>query len=276
MLGCNVVGYIKSCGINTGGVETLLIADANDFDWTSGASDADGNPTGYEAIARHAGATASDAVGSIAVGSAGTGYTTPPTVTFTGGGGSGAAATASVSGGLVTGIIVTAGGTGYTTPPTIGFTGGGGTGATATAALSSGGAYFFKIDSVPDQIGVDIAQANADGSTSSYEYTISARLAQMSQALTNFNAKLDGAAQCCQMLFVWRNNDGKIFVVGEKYVDDDIIVKFSFRQDGSKISTGKKFTDFNGEDLSIKGSYSRKPYEFTGGWSAISAFMATL
>lgn len=67
----------------------------------------------------------------------GSGYTTPPTVTFTGGGGTGAAAVAKLNG--VTGITVTAAGTGYTTPPTVTITRGGGTGAKAVASISGGG-----------------------------------------------------------------------------------------------------------------------------------------
>lgn len=75
-------------------------------------------------------------INTITVGNGGTGYTTAPTVTFTGGGGTGAAATATVSGGVVTGITITNRGTGYTSAPTIGFTGGGGTGATAVATIA--------------------------------------------------------------------------------------------------------------------------------------------
>lgn len=45
--------------------------------------------------------------------------TTPPTVSFSGGGGSGASAVATVSGGFVTGITLTDGGSGYTSTPTI-------------------------------------------------------------------------------------------------------------------------------------------------------------
>ena len=84
-----------------------------------------------------------DTVGSkvddIAVSAGGTGYTSAPTVTFTSGGGTGATATATVSGGVVTAVTVTAGGTGYTSAPTIGFTGGAGSGATATASMKEGG-----------------------------------------------------------------------------------------------------------------------------------------
>ena len=67
----------------------------------------------------------------------GSGYTSVPTVSFSGGGGSGAAATAIVTNGRVTGLTITAGGTGYTSVPTIAFADGGGTGAAATAVLTS-------------------------------------------------------------------------------------------------------------------------------------------
>jgi len=84
-----------------------------------------------------------DTVGSkvddIAVSAGGSGYTSAPTVTFTGGAGSGATATAVVSGGEVTSVTVTAGGTNYTSAPTIGFTGGGGSSAAASASMKEGG-----------------------------------------------------------------------------------------------------------------------------------------
>ncbi len=51
-------------------------------------------------------------------------YSTAPTVTLSGGGGSGAAATAVLTGGVVTGITLSNTGTGYTSAPTIAFTGG--------------------------------------------------------------------------------------------------------------------------------------------------------
>jgi len=69
----------------------------------------------------------------------GTGYTTPPNVTISGGGGTGAQAQASVAGGQVTAITVINPGSGYTTVPTVTLSGGGGTGATAQATIGSGG-----------------------------------------------------------------------------------------------------------------------------------------
>lgn len=68
----------------------------------------------------------------------GSGYTTP-TVSITGGGGSGATAKAAVSNGGVYSVTVTAAGSGYTSAPTVAFSGGGGSGATATATINADG-----------------------------------------------------------------------------------------------------------------------------------------
>src|SRR5712664_3943131 len=83
---------------------------------------------------------ATDVVQSVTVTAPGTGYTSAPTVAFTGGGpnAGGATALAIVSAaGAVTGITVTNPGSGYTADPTVTLTGGGGAGATATAAHKS-------------------------------------------------------------------------------------------------------------------------------------------
>lgn len=77
------------------------------------------------------------AVTAVTVSAQGTGYTSAPTVTLSGGGGTGAAAVATVEGGKVTKVTVTNVGTGYTSAPTVAFAGGGGTGAAATAAFGT-------------------------------------------------------------------------------------------------------------------------------------------
>lgn len=62
---------------------------------------------------------------------------TAPVVTISGGGGSGATASATVVSGAITAFTVTAAGTGFTSIPTVAITGGGGSGATADATLKA-------------------------------------------------------------------------------------------------------------------------------------------
>ena len=81
------------------------------------------------------------AVDDFTITAGGTNYTSAPTVTITPtqiGEGSGATATATISGGAVTGITLTAPGSGYTAGATVAITGGGGSGATATASIFDG------------------------------------------------------------------------------------------------------------------------------------------
>jgi hypothetical protein len=143
--------YLSTSHVPTVTNKILRIWDTNAAGWHSSANScgtpsftnlnawlAQANTNGQD-VMWTAGRTPScwvtDAVASIAVTGGGTGYSSAPTVTFTGGGGSGAAATASSTGGVVTSITVTNPGINYTSAPTIGFTGGGGSGATATATL---------------------------------------------------------------------------------------------------------------------------------------------
>jgi len=91
-------------------------------------------PTGFSYVSTAGYQT----VGMIKVNNGGSGYTSAPTVNFIGGGGSGAVATANVSGGTITSITVTTPGTGYTSAPGISFSGGGGgSGANATAYVNT-------------------------------------------------------------------------------------------------------------------------------------------
>lgn len=80
-------------------------------------------------------------------GTAGTGYTTPPMVTFTGGNGTGATAQAGIVGDGVASVAVLTGGHGYTSTPTVGFVGGGGAGAAV-------GSVTLAEDIVVDVLGV--------------------------------------------------------------------------------------------------------------------------
>ena len=79
--------------------------------------------------------TVNGSVSEITVTSGGSGYKSSPLVSIVGGGGSGAAATAIITKGVVSRILINSGGTGYTSQPQITIVGGGGTGASATASV---------------------------------------------------------------------------------------------------------------------------------------------
>lgn len=77
-------------------------------------------------------------VSSALVTNSGGGYTSTPTVTFSGGGGSvQATGTAVVLNGAVAQVIINTPGSGYSSAPSISFSGGGGSNAAATAVLGS-------------------------------------------------------------------------------------------------------------------------------------------
>lgn len=77
-----------------------------------------------------------DGVTAITLGNGGSGFTSVPTIELQGGGGgTGATAEATISGGVITKITVTNAGKGYSEAPTVIINGGGGTGATATASV---------------------------------------------------------------------------------------------------------------------------------------------
>ena len=93
----------------------------------------------------------------VTITNAGSGYLAAPTVSFTGGAGSGAAATATVSGGAVTSVTITNPGSGYTSAPTIVFTPtSGGTLAAATAVLTT---------STSEPVTVSIVSSGGSGAT---------------------------------------------------------------------------------------------------------------
>ena len=79
----------------------------------------------------------------ITVTNPGAGYTSAPSVTISGGGGSGELAVATVVGGQVTAITITNYGSGYISPPTVTLTGGGFTTA-ATAVATLGDPLFIN------------------------------------------------------------------------------------------------------------------------------------
>jgi hypothetical protein len=76
-----------------------------------------------------------DYVTFVSLTAGGNAYSSAPTVSFTGGGGSGATATAFITNGAVIGFRMVSLGSGYTSAPTVTLSGGGGSGASAIAYI---------------------------------------------------------------------------------------------------------------------------------------------
>lgn len=89
----------------------------------------------------------------ISVTNGGSGYTSRPSVTVSGGGGSGLKAHAELSGGVVTAVRVDDAGDWYTSAPTVTITGGGGSGAVATAAISTGFGVMVQTPTARGRVG---------------------------------------------------------------------------------------------------------------------------
>jgi hypothetical protein len=87
-----------------------------------------------------------DEVIGIDVQNGGTGYTSIPTLTVTGGGGTGASFSPVVFDGRIIGIDKLSGGYGYTSTPTVTITGGGGTGAVCTAVVNVANSGVQKLE----------------------------------------------------------------------------------------------------------------------------------
>lgn len=111
---------------------TLTVPDILDFVTTNSADTINSILTGSMAVV-------GDGVAYLTITNPGSGYTSAPSVGFSGGGGTGAAAIALIdTDGLVRGLRMTAHGSGYSSAPTVNITGGGGSGATATATWRLG------------------------------------------------------------------------------------------------------------------------------------------
>lgn len=73
----------------------------------------------------------------VTIGTGGAGYSSAPDVSFTGGGGTGAAAVAQMAGTVVQAVVITNAGTGYTSAPAVAFSATTGSGAAGTASVLS-------------------------------------------------------------------------------------------------------------------------------------------
>ena len=82
--------------------------------------------SGFSYSASGSASLAGGTIASVTIKNGGSGFTSTPTVTFSGGPGSGATGSAIITNGVVTGVNVTNPGSGYTAPVSVGISGGGG------------------------------------------------------------------------------------------------------------------------------------------------------
>lgn len=121
--GTATVSTIGTNGVVTGLTLKSAAAQATDPAGTGLATTTSGSGAGLTVTTTSTSSTVSTGtVASITASAGGSGYTSAPLVALTGGGGSGATATATVSGGAVTGFTVTNPGSGYTSAPTVTLT----------------------------------------------------------------------------------------------------------------------------------------------------------
>lgn len=137
-------------------------------------------------------------------------------------------------------------------------------------ATSAGGAKMFPVKFQRKEAEFKFKHS-INGCSIKYEFELSAQLPNLSHGLTTYLQSLDSAGCCCGIGIVILLNSGKIFVLGEKYVNNNLIPYFEIKMDGTEGGSGKKFDDFNGANVMFKGEYSRMAYEFSGGANAIIA-----
>jgi hypothetical protein len=146
--------------------------------WMFNTMGSSANAAANKTLWTNNGWSCSSTIADVYMQSMGTGYTSVPTVTFSGGGGSGASGTAVigtreqyVAGVLktincVTAITVTNGGSGYTSTPTITLTGGGGSGAIAVPRFAATRTLTFSNFDKGTSGTVKVWVAGYDGSSS--------------------------------------------------------------------------------------------------------------
>ncbi len=115
------------------------------------------------------GGATSNSVQGINMTNTGSGYTELPTVTITGGAGSGATAVAVLSSGSIIAINISNKGLGYTSAPTVAISGGGGTGAVAVSTIITSPAFLGGERIVATDLSVS---ANVVDTTPTYIQTI--------------------------------------------------------------------------------------------------------
>lgn len=273
MLCVILTNYDQPCQNTVGGVNRGWVFDPADFNFTEGAPNADGSPSGYSAIALRGGTgasfgtvtfTPSGPVLTAPVAAGGTNYPyTTIALTFTGGGGTGAAGYATVVGGVIVSTTITAGGTGYTTAPSVALS--------VTGPTVAAGGRLFSFGFYENTGEYTYENPDTETCSTKYSHSMVGQFLNISQGLNNYLLSLGTAGCCCGLGMIIELNSGVILVMGEKYVGNVEQKRFKLKL-SSKGGSGKKFEDFNGAEVTVKGDFIRPLYTFTGGVAALLAF----
>lgn len=124
-----------------------------------------------------------------------------------------------------------------------------------------GGSGFFPIGFDYLEGRVQSAQS-AKGSSNKWANTLELEVPFFGKELALFLESMQQATSCSSLGFILEQNNGKVVVMGEKYVNSATIPFFRVIMDGTKADGGKAYDDPNGAALMFKGDYSRPLYEY--------------
>jgi hypothetical protein len=185
---------------------------------STGGSAGDGSAADTEYIASQLDVTleTTGSVASVTVTNGGSGYTSPPDVTFPnpGGGGIRAEGYASLNGGVVSEVVITKAGSGYTSATiALTFSGGGGSGAAATGNV--------RLGSIAQHVMVRGNLLKVSHATTDFNISVTDGLSD--QALGVIYKEVSSIAELPQKCF----NGFKVKIKGDvELVQDDYYVKF--------------------------------------------------
>lgn len=138
-------------------------------------------------------------------------------------------------------------------------------------ATQVGGGNLFPVQFVEEEAELKSVKTTTSPVAIKYEHSVEAQLPALSKEMNAFLVKMDSSSICCGLIVVVELNNGKIFVIGEKYVNTAAVPLFKVRLTDVNGTSGKKWDDFNGATVTFKGNYIRPAREFTGGAAAIEA-----
>lgn len=107
-----------------------------------------------------------------------------------------------------------------------------------------------------------------------YASELTALYAALGQDLTNFLINMDAASYCCGIGLVVVMNSGVVYVLGEGFVNGNLVDPFyEVLHNGTEATSGKLFDDLNGATLKFTSDYGRPPHTFSGGLNTLLSMM---